>query len=347
MKLDYLIQRNSSKDKPSLFTKFLFIWENRVFAIVSENKNQRFFMSEFTSACFVAQIDMGKSEALKELLIDQGFELGAPAFTLFQGKKKGISVTLYTSGKLTVQGKDKKDFITFYLEPLILENVSYTYPLAHVALHPRIGIDEAGKGDYFGPLCIGGIFVNGEEDLKTLMKLGVKDSKRLSDSTICLLSKKLKEQFKTTVITISPKKYNELYSSFGNLNQLLAWGHSAAIENLVKLTGCKDVIIDQFGKEYLVENAIKRKKLELNLTQRHKGEEDLAVAGASILARAAFVEGIELLERTNKLILPKGVSHAVKQAAQKARQTYGDQILETIAKLHFKTTEEILNHYDA
>lgn len=296
-----------------------------------------------TSPCFVALIDLKKADLLKNYLLEQGFELCQPTYTLFQGKKPGISLTLYQSGKLTVQGKDKHDFITYFLEPVILENVSYSYPLAQVPLHRRIGIDEAGKGDYFGPLCIGGLFVDGEKDITELMKLGVKDSKRLSDSTICNIAGKLKKDFKTTVIKISPRKYNELYRSFGNLNQLLAWGHSQAIENLVTASGCKEVIIDQFGGEHLVKNAVKRKNLDIDLTQRHKGEEDPAVAGASILARAAFVESLEELEKSTKLILPKGVSEGVKMAAKKAVGLYGPEFLETIAKLHFKTTAEIIN----
>lgn len=302
-------------------------------------------MQNSKAPCFVTEIDLQLAEKLKRDLVSQGFSIEKPVYTLFQAKKSGISVTLYTSGKLTVQGKGKEEFITYYLEPEILGNVSYSYPHAEVEKHARIGIDEAGKGDYFGPLCIGGLYVNGEEDIERLLKLGVKDSKTLVDSTILKLAREIKKGFKTSVIKIFPKRYNEMYATFHNLNHLLAWGHATAIEKLVEETSCKEVIIDQFASEHVVEKALAKKSLEVHLTQRHKGEEDPAVAGASILARAAFVEGIEELEREHRLTLPKGASPAVKQAARKALQLYGQEILPKIAKMHFKTTQELLKDH--
>lgn len=304
-------------------------------------------MQENNVACFVAQIDVSLSEKLKKDLLEQGFELSKPAHTLLQGKKKGISLTLYTSGKLTVQGKDKHDFLTFYLEPQILGALAYSYPLEKISMEPRIGIDEAGKGDFFGPLCIGGLFASGQEAIHQLIKLGVKDSKRLHDIKICSIAKDLKKEFPTSVIRIFPQRYNELYQKFSNLNSLLAWGHSAAIENLVTKTGCNQVIIDQFASEWVVERALKNKGLSLNLTQRHKGEQDPVVAAASILARAAFVEGMEELEQEFKLKLPKGVNADVKAAAKKAISIYGEDFLPKIAKMHFKTSGEVLNSYES
>jgi ribonuclease HIII len=304
-------------------------------------------MKESDSACFVTQIDVALAEKLKTDLQEQGFELSFPTHTLVQGKKKGISITLYTSGKLTVQGKSKHEFLTYYLEPQILGALSYSYPLEKISMSPRIGIDEAGKGDFFGPLCIGGLFAHGEEGIKRLIKLGVKDSKRLSDEKICSIAKDLKKEFATSVIRIFPKRYNELYDQFKNLNSLLAWGHSAAIEHLVSKTQCLDVIIDQFASEWVVEKALKKKGLSVQLTQRHKGEEDPVVAAASILARAAFVEGMQELEDEYKLKLPKGVNSFVKEAAKKAISIYGEDFLPNIAKMHFKTSTEVLNNHES
>ena len=301
-------------------------------------------MVEHSDPCFVATLDLSLTAKLKEDLLAQGFELTQPAYTLFSAKKKGISLTLYASGKLTVQGKDKHEFISYYLEPEILKSFSYSYPHNHVEMHARIGIDEAGKGDYFGPLCVGGLHVSGEEDIKKLLKMGVKDSKRLGDPTILELSKKIQREFKTSVIRIFPKRYNEMYHTFHNLNRMLAWGHASAIENLVEETACKQVIIDQFADEYVVKHALRKKALEVDLVQRHKGEEDPVVAGASILARAAFVEGLSELENKFHLKLPKGASEAVSKAAKQAIDTYGVAILQEIAKMHFKTTEELLRN---
>ena len=299
-------------------------------------------MTEKKSSCFVANIDLSLADKLKSDLISQGFELSTPTHTLFQGKKQGISLTLYSSGKLTVQGKNKDEFMTFYLEPEILGSLSYSYPTQNLAMHARIGVDEAGKGDFFGPLCIAGMYAQGEEDILKMLSMGVKDSKKLSDTKIIEIAKELKKHFTTSVIRIFPERYNEMYESFKNLNSLLAWGHATVIANLYEKTDCKEAIIDQFASEHVVESALKRKNIPINLTQRTKGEEDPVVAAASILARAAFVEGIEELEKETHLSLPKGVNSDVKKSARKAVGLFGKEILVKIAKLHFKTTQEIL-----
>src|SRR5579864_6497505 len=117
---------------------------------------------------FVATIDIALADKLREDLSSQGFEFTKPPYTLFSAQKKGVSCILYTSGKLTVQGKDKDDFIAFYLEPEILQKLAYTHPELGVDLTPRIGIDEAGKGDFFGTLCIAGVQAD-EEGVKKLL----------------------------------------------------------------------------------------------------------------------------------------------------------------------------------
>lgn len=240
-----------------------------------------------------------------------------------------------------MQGKDKEDFIAFYLEPEILGNVSYSYPELDVDFTPRIGIDEAGKGDFFGPLCIAGVYAN-EEQIKMLMSIGVKDSKQMNDPHILKLSRKIKESCAHSVIRISPEKYNALYENFRNLNSLLAWGHATAITELVEKTSCHNVIIDQFAAEHVVANALSRKNIKVNLTQRTHGEEDLVVAAASILARAAFVEGIDQLGNTLNFPLPKGASSKVIDAGKKLVAKMGPDILNKVAKLHFKTKDAIL-----
>jgi ribonuclease HIII len=298
-------------------------------------------MMDKKPACFVTTIDLALTDKLRGDLLEQGFDLSTPQYTLFSAKKKGISCTLYESGKLTVQGKDKDEFITFYLEPEILKAFAYSYPENQVDLTPHIGIDEAGKGDFFGPLCIAGVQA-GDEQIKQLLQLGVRDSKRMSDKTIRELSKKIKAIYPHSIVRISPQKYNELYMRFHNLNRLLAWGHATAIAELFEKTGCEEVLIDQFASEHLVKNALQQKKLSLRLTQRPRAEEDSVVAAASILARAAFLEGLELLSRDLSFPLPKGASQQVVAAGIALVKKHGENILEKIAKLHFKTREDIL-----
>lgn len=296
-----------------------------------------------STPCFVAQIDLRLQDKLREDLLDQGFQLSTPPYTLFSAKKNGISCTLYISGKLTVQGKGKDEFITFYLEPEILGNLSYSHPETSTDLTPRIGIDEAGKGDYFGPLCIAGVQAN-ESQIKELLTLGVRDSKRINDTSIKNLSQKIKQKVAYTIVRLTPNKYNDLYNSFHNLNRLLAWSHATAIEDLVEKTGCKTVTIDQFADESVVIVALRKKKLDVSLTQRHRGEEDVVVAAASILARAAFLEGLEDLSTHVSMTLPKGAAAHVIKAAKEIVAKHGEEVLKVVAKLHFKMTHEILGH---
>jgi ribonuclease HIII len=296
------------------------------------------------SGSFVTEIDTALAPKLKEALIDQGFELTQPAYTHFQGKKQGVSCTLYISGKLMVQGKGKDDFISFFLEPEILGNLSYSYPETTENIlntSPHIGVDEAGKGDVFGPLCVAALYADTDQ-ISSLMKMGIRDSKRLKDPKIIEIAEKIKKTCDYSVIKIFPKRYNELYDQFKNLNHLLAWGHATSIEELVEKTACKEVLIDQFASEHVVENALKRKGVSIDLTQRHRGEEDIVVAGASILARAAFVQGIDRLSKEFDLTLPKGASNLVVLAGQKFVRIHGEQALHQVAKLHFKTIQSFL-----
>ena len=291
---------------------------------------------------FVATIDLALAPKLKADLEEQGFEMAKPAYTLFSAQKQGISCTLYTSGKLTVQGKGKDDFIAYYLEPEILKSLAYTYPEIGVDMTAHIGVDEAGKGDFFGPLCIAGVQAD-EDGIKKLLALGVKDSKRMGDKNILSMASKIRPAFAHSIIRIFPLKYNELYKNFKNLNRLLAWGHSTAIGELVEKTGCQEALIDQFADESLVLKALQQKKVAIKLTQRPRAEEDPVVAAASILARAAFVEGIETLSKEAGFELPKGAANHVIEAGRKLIQKHGGDSLGKFAKLHFKTTNEILS----
>lgn len=291
---------------------------------------------------FVTTIDLALAPKLKADLEEQGFKMEKPAYTIFSAQKQGVSCTLYSSGKLTVQGKGKDDFIAYYLEPEILKSLAYTYPEIGVDLTPHIGVDEAGKGDFFGPLCIAGVQAD-EEGIKKLLALGVKDSKRIGDKNILILASKIRPAFAHSIIRLFPLKYNELYGNFKNLNRLLAWGHSTAIAELVEKTGCQEALIDQFADESLVINALKQKKLAIKLKQKPRAEEDPVVAAASILARAAFVDGIELLSKEAGLELPKGAANHVIEVARRLVQKHGGQSLGKFAKLHFKTTNDVLS----
>lgn len=289
---------------------------------------------------FTAKINLSLADKLREDLAGQGFEITKPPYTVFAAKKKGISCTLYESGNLVVQGKEMGPFIEFYLEPEILKDFKFSHPTADLDLTPRIGMDEAGKGDFFGPLCVAALYSDGE-GIQNLQQMGVKDSKRFSDDAVLKLARKIRAAYPHTVIRLFPKKYNELYGKFKNLNRLLGWAHTAALADLSDKTGCKKAILDQFADKHVVENALKQKKLVIDLEQRVRGEADLVVAAASILARAAFLEGLEQLSQEVGVPLPKGASDIVVKAAQKLVAKLGADVLDKVAKTHFKTRGQI------
>ena len=287
-------------------------------------------------------MDLKLKDQLREDLIDQEFTLTKPAYTFLTEKKKGISCTLYTSGKLLIQGKEMDGFIRFYIEPQILQAFTYSNP-EPTDTSERIGVDEAGKGDFFGPLCIAAVYAD-KEKIQALLALGIRDSKTLSDPAVIALSSKIKAICPHALVILKPKTYNQLYARFQNLNRLLAWGHATAIAELVQKTHCKQVIIDQFAHERVILDAIKQKKLDLELTQRHRAESDLVVAASSILARDAFLQGLYNLRLFYKIQLPKGASQEVIRIGKAFCVKYSSSLLEEVAKLHFKTLQEILAH---
>lgn len=290
---------------------------------------------------YVTTLDLQWADKLLQGLKEREFEITTPPHTRFSAKKKGISCTLYESGKLVVQGKECAEFIEFYLEPEILNTFTFSHPLAGIDVTPHIGIDESGKGDFFGPLCIAGVYVK-ESQFTALQAAGVKDSKSLTDATIHKVAGEIKKHCLYHIVRINPLKYNQIYEEFKNLNRLLAWGHATAIEQLVEQSGCQQVIIDQFADEWVVEQALKRKKLVVKLTQRHRAEEDLAVAAASILARQAFLDGLKRLSEEVGIPLPKGASLAVQAAGKAVLKKWGEEKLKEICKKHFKTLDAIL-----
>ncbi len=205
----------------------------------------------------------------------------------------------------------------------------------------RIGIDESGKGDYFGPLVIAAVFVDATTQSE-LALMQVRDSKNISDGRILEMAPDIKTICPHSIIAIGPQKYNELYTKIKNLNRLLAWGHAKALENLLERVTCERAIADQFGDERLILNALQEKGRKIVLEQRTKAESDLAVAAASILARADFLIRLKRLSTEVGTTLPKGASPSVELAAKMIVKKHGRERLGTVAKLHFKTTQAVL-----
>lgn len=295
------------------------------------------------NAPYVVDLPKNTREKLRLDLEDQGFTFSSPPHTDFQAKKKGIVCTLYTSGRLVVQGSESEAFILYYLEPEITKSFLRGNESLLVDRTPRIGVDEAGKGDFFGPLCIAAVYA-GNESIDRLLQIGVKDSKKMTDDAIKKMAATIRATVPHQIVRIGPAKYNELYEKFPNLNYFLAWGHATAIESLSKATGCLSAHIDQFTKDPLVEKALKQKKLSIDLKKSTKGESDPVIAAASILARDSFVQGMEILSQSIGWKLPKGASSHVIEAGKKLLREKGVSIFEQIAKKHFKTLDEILKN---
>lgn len=205
----------------------------------------------------------------------------------------------------------------------------------------HIGTDESGKGDYFGPLVVAGVFLP-EEQQRVLAEQGVRDSKRVSDNRVRELAVLIKKGYKHSLVVIGPEKYNGLYAKLRNLNRILAWAHSRAIENILEEVRCSTAITDQFGDKSYVLNALMKRGRNIELIQKPKAEEDLAVAAASILARAEFLRRLHFLSQEVGIDLPKGASSLVEEAGSRLVKLHKVQILDKVAKKHFKLTGRIL-----
>lgn len=204
-----------------------------------------------------------------------------------------------------------------------------------------IGTDEAGKGDLFGPLVCAACYVNSQL-LPSLMECGVRDSKKLSNSRVDNLAVSIKRLCPHDIIVIGPEKYNALYEKMKNLNRLLAWAHARAIENLLTKVECPNVLTDQFADERMVLSALQKKGRKVKLVQKTRAETNLAVAAASILARAEFLQRLASLSNKFKLDLHPGAGHLTDKALLHFIQKHGRHKLELVAKTHFKNIKKIV-----
>ncbi len=202
------------------------------------------------------------------------------------------------------------------------------------------GIDESGKGDFFGPIVIAAAAATAQEEA-LMQQLGVRDSKKLSDGRAIQIAAQLRERIPYSVVVIMPPKYNELYQKIRNLNRLLAWGHARAMENLLEKSPCETFISDKFAIEEVLQGALLVKGRSVNLIQVTGGEAHLPVAAASILARAEFLRRLEQLSAQWQIKLPKGASSLVDQAGKTFVEKHGEENLKEVAKLHFKNMRKI------
>jgi len=290
----------------------------------------------------------------------------------FEDEEEKVVVRQYTNGKLQFQG------VAGNLYKKILNTViplyNSKYPNAMLSVNdpierepeedfrsreaslekpqreipwPHIGIDESGKGDYFGPMVVAGVWLDESVEAR-LEAIGVKDSKLLSDKRSRELAAEIRVlcNGKFIEVEIPPERYNELYDQFKkegkNLNHLLAWGHARALESLLEKCTCSYAIADQFGNERFILSKLMEKGREVELIQTPKAERYTSVAAASILARDRFLWRLEKLSQEYGTLLPKGASDRVIQPALEIIKKRGINELKKVAKLHHKTTQKIL-----
>lgn len=284
---------------------------------------------------------------LQAVLRDPSYESRDVPYARFAAARDKLTVVFYQSGKLVVQGKNTREFIEFVLEPEVLQRaeLGYEEELNPDLLRPRIGVDESGKGDFFGPLCIAGVYVN-ETVIRAWKETDIRDSKRISsDKKIRAFADQIRSTpgCVSTVVPVGNEAYNRLYAKMGSVNRLLAWGHARVIENLMEQRTRLNpppvlAISDQFAaSKDTVGKAIMALGQEIELVQRHKAEADLAVAAASILARAEFIDGLAALEQRWEVTLPRGASKQVDQAARELFESKGVDALKKVSKMHFRT----------
>jgi ribonuclease HIII len=296
-----------------------------------------------TAALTPAQV-----ETLRRVLETGGYDFEAKPHALFSARKGKLNVTVYPKGpKVLIQGKGTEDFIRFTLEPEVLgeARLGYEEILEPDKFEPHFGIDESGKGDFFGPLVIAGVYTDAAI-ARSLLEAGVMDSKRVgSAARIRQLAALIRSTpgCASEIVSIGPERYNEMHTSFGNLNRLLAWGHARVIEKLAAARpDCPRALSDQFARAEVLERALRQKGLAIHLEQRTKGESDPAVAAASILARERFLDWMEKTSAACGVKLPLGASDAVVQAGRELVARLGPEALGKAAKLHFRTTAAVL-----
>ncbi len=296
---------------------------------------------------FTFKLDEAQQDATFAILSGSKYQPENVPHTRIAVSISDCRINLYNSGKLLVQGKAAQEWITFTLETEILKEARLGYEETRdpEAYQPHMGIDESGKGDFFGPLVIASAYVD-EGLVEKLQEMGVRDSKKISSDNVALsMARDIRKLLgdRCAMVTIGPRSYNRMYAKIRNVNKMLAWGHARAIENLLeKVPDCPRALSDKFGPTHQIERALMDKGKKIQLDQRTKAESDPAVAAASILARAGFIHALKQMGKAQGFEVPKGASVKVRKEAEKLVAYKGPGILLETAKCHFQTTDKVL-----
>jgi ribonuclease HIII len=293
----------------------------------------------------VLKVPAARGAEIERRLLEQRFEFRSAPYALFSAKGEGVVVTHYTSGKFVVQGDHPETFVETYLGVACASPSAKPTPRAADPFAPQgsevitIGSDESGKGDYFGPLIVAAVRVTPELS-KKLEGGEVRDCKLMNDASVLRVGAALRANVPHAIARLDPPAYNAEHARVKNLNPMLAALHALAVREL--LTGAEPgvrVVIDQFGNESLLRKALAGTAIQLE--QRHRGEEELAVAAASVIAREQFLAALHELSEEYAIDLAKGAGSPVDAAARRFVQLHGPDKLGAVAKLHFKNTQKL------
>jgi ribonuclease HIII len=261
------------------------------------------------------------------------------SLNVYYSQKNGIS---------TVIGAKDTNSLKNLLQALLSRNIlPEKYNPGFHEWDSWIGSDEVGKGDYFGPLVTCAFHYSKTME-KHFATLGVTDSKRLKDAQISKIAKLLYSSYPKCIscFVLKPAKYNALITSFRsqnkNLNDLLAWLHATNIMELGnKSSGVQGILVDRFSPTQKVMRMLAAKKYPTPCIERTGAEADPAVAAASIIARYQLIEAFASMRRFYGVNFPNGATSVVKPVGLDFIKRYGINRLNEVAKLHFKTTDQI------
>ncbi len=300
-------------------------------------------------ASYTTKLDDAQMEKLRAICEARSFMPFEVAYTRFAFKSDParINVAAYTSGKVVIAGKGTEEFVTMTLEPEVTGAAKLGYD---EVLHPdwfesHAGLDESGKGDFFGPVIAATVIAD-KSAIEEWRKAGVQDSKKITESKIIELDRLIRGTRGAVARTCfcGMPKYNDLMMRPGaNLNRLLAWQHATALEQALVVKRVPWGLLDQFTKQPLVQRELAKKGVkDFELKMRTKAEEDPVVAAASVVARAEFVRQMHALSKKFGAKLQKGAGPLVKQQADEIIRKFGARALGEFAKLHFRTAYEVV-----
>lgn len=301
-------------------------------------------------------MDSKEKSALKsierycKLLKENGLVVSSPRKQNFaygidvSNKKNKVTLLVYfgKKGNKTVLQGNRESEVYKSVNDLIFGERLFAEQREEFNPETYIGTDESGKGDYFGPLVIAGVFVNRSINAE-LIKLGVRDSKTISDWQIKTLARDVKKILNKNfdIVIISPEKYNELHVKMGNVNKILGWAHARVIENILNNCKTEEAVSDKFGNERLILDALQEKGKKIKLYQTSKAERYTAVAAASIIAREVVIRWFDSNSKKIGFEIPKGASGAVETTAKNILKKFGKDKVNSLVKIHFKTSKKV------